>query len=152
MLAYTTCGFAGATCTATRPHGFAGSPLLLLTSLQWAPPSVDSNSPLPGPPERNVQPCRRKSHIAAKMVFGSCLLRAIMAQPLEPFTPARTFFQVLPPSFVWKTPRSSLSSHKCPVAQTSTLLLSFGFTKILAMCSLFFRPTLVQFSPPSVDL
>src|SRR5208282_20140 len=31
-------------------------------------------------------------------------------------------------------------------------LLSFGSTRILAMCSLSFRPTLVQFSPPSVDL
>src|SRR5208282_1923884 len=86
------------------------------------------------------------------MVFGSCLLRAIMAQPLEPFTPARTFFQVLPPSLVWKTPRSSLSSQRCPVAQASTSLLSFGSTRILAMCSLSFRPTLVQFSTPSVDL
>src|ERR1035438_200030 len=86
------------------------------------------------------------------MVLGSFWLRAIMAQPLEPFAPARTFFQVLPPSVVWKTPRSSLSSHKCPVAQASTSLLSVGFTRILAMCSLSFSPTLVQFSPPSVDL
>src|SRR5882762_9731382 len=86
------------------------------------------------------------------MVLGSCLLRAIMAQPLEPFAPARTFFQVLPPSVVWYTPRSSLSSHKCPKAQTSTSFPSPGFTRILAMCSLSFRPILVQFSPPSVDL
>src|ERR1700730_10213818 len=86
------------------------------------------------------------------MVFGSCLLRAIMAQPLEALAPARTFFQVLPPSLVWKTPRSSLSSHRCPRAQTSTSLLSPGFTRILTMCSLSLRPMLVQFSPPSVDL
>src|SRR5271166_2383629 len=38
------------------------------------------------------------------------------------------------------------------MAQASTLLLSPGFTRILAMCSLSFKPTLVQFSPPSVDL
>src|SRR5271165_4733602 len=86
------------------------------------------------------------------MVFGSCLLRAIMAQPLEPLAPARTLFQVLPPSLVWNTPRSSLSFHKCPVAQTSTSSLSPGFTRILTMCSLSFKPTLFQFSPPSVDL
>src|ERR1022692_3459257 len=86
------------------------------------------------------------------MVFGSFWLRAIMAQPLEPFAPARTFFQVLPPSVVWKTPRSSLSSHRCPVAQTSTSLLSVGFTRIFAICSLSFSPTFVQFSPPSIDL
>src|SRR5208337_2106753 len=102
MLVYTTCGFDSATCTATRPHGFGGNPLALLsvTSLQCKPPSVDLNNPLPGPPERNVHPCRRKSHIAAYMVFGSCVLRAIMAQPVEPFAPARTFVQVLPPSVV----------------------------------------------------
>src|ERR1700735_4721462 len=86
------------------------------------------------------------------MVFGSCLPRAIMAQPLDPFAPAKTFFQVLPPSLVWKTPRSSLSSHRCPVAHARTSLPSAGFTRILAMCSLSFKPTLFQFSPPSVDL
>src|SRR3984893_15408513 len=86
------------------------------------------------------------------MVFGSCLLRAIMAQPLEPFTPTRTFFHVLPPSLVWKTPRSSLSSHKCQVAQARTSLTSFGFTRILAMCWLSFRSTFVKCSPPSFDL
>src|SRR5579864_2695052 len=73
-------------------------------------------------------------------------------QPDEPFAPANTFFQVLPPSEVLKTPRSSLSSHKCPVAQTSTVLPSLGSIRIFAMCSLSFRPTLVQFSPLSVDL
>src|ERR1700722_1345592 len=72
--------------------------------------------------------------------------------PEEPFVPARTLFHDLPPSFVLKTPRSSLSSHRCPVAQTSTFLPSVGSIKILAMCSLSFRPTLIQFSPPSVDL
>src|SRR5579863_4816875 len=72
--------------------------------------------------------------------------------PVEPFAPARTLFQVLPPSLVLKTPRSSLSFHRCPVAQTRTLLPSVGSTRILAMCSLSLGPTLVQFSPPSVDL
>src|ERR1700721_1736812 len=86
------------------------------------------------------------------MVLGSCLLRAIMAQPLDALAPARTFFQVLPPSLVWKTPRSSLSSHRCPVAHTRTSLPSLGFTRILAMCSLSFNPMFVQFSPPSVAL
>src|SRR5580704_6671240 len=86
------------------------------------------------------------------MVFGSCLLRAIMAQPLDRFAPAKTFCQVLPPSVVRYTPRSSLSSHRWPVAQASTSLPSLGFTRIFAMCSLSFNPTFVQFSPPSVYL
>src|SRR5579863_10691650 len=139
---------------ASRPHGLGGNPLALLSliSLQWSPPSVDWKSPLPGPPERNVQPWRRKSHIEAKMVFGSSGLMASIPQPVEAFAPARTFFQVLPPSEVLKTPRSSLSFQTRPVAQTRTLLLSFGSTRIFAICSLSFNPMLVQFSPPSLDL
>src|ERR1700684_4173041 len=89
-MAYTTCDFEGATASAIRPQGFAGRPLLLVSfiSVQWSPPSVDSNSPLPGPPARKAR----------------------------------------------------------------TLLLSWGSMRILAMCSESFKPMLVQFSPPSVDL
>src|SRR6266567_4401815 len=69
-LAYTTCGFEGATATAVRPQGLGGKPLALLSliSVQWSPPSVDLNNPLPEVgllPERNVHPWRRKSHIEA---------------------------------------------------------------------------------------
>src|SRR6202035_5744150 len=154
IIAYTTCGLDGATARAILPHGLSGSPLLFpsFISVQCSPPSVDSNSPLPDPPERKVHPCRRKSHIEAKMVFGSCADIASIPQPVDPFAPARTFFQVLPPSEVLKTPRSSLSFQMWPVAHASTLLLSLGSTRILAICSEFFKPMLVQFSPPSVDL
>src|ERR1700723_2829311 len=38
------------------------------------------------------------------------------------------------------------------MAQDSTSLLSPGLIRILAMCSLSWRPTLIQFSPPSIDL
>src|SRR5271157_3203192 len=86
------------------------------------------------------------------MVFGCCRLIASMAQPVEPLAPANTFFQVLPPSAVWKTPRSSLSSHRCPAAHARTWLLLSGSTRIFAICSESFSPMLVQFSPPSVDL
>src|SRR5438132_299391 len=102
MLAYTTFGFEGATATATRPQGFSGRPLLLVSfsSVQCSPPSVETYNPLPGPPERNVQPCLRKSQREAKIVFGASRLMAIRPQPVEPFEPARTFFQLLPPSEV----------------------------------------------------
>src|SRR3954463_3011934 len=73
MTAYTTRGFDGATATATRPHGLAGRPAFLsaVSSVHVAPPSVLLNMPLPLgavgplPPERNVQPWRRKSHMPA---------------------------------------------------------------------------------------
>src|ERR1700686_623881 len=147
IIAYKTCGLEGATASAIRPQGFAGRPLLLVSfiSVQWSPPSVDSNSPLPGPPER-------KSQVEAKTVFGACGDMASIPQPVEPLAPARTFFQVLPPSDVLKTPRSSLSFQTWPVAQARMLLLSWGSMRILAMCSESFKPMLVQFSPPSVDL
>src|SRR6266403_1036834 len=86
------------------------------------------------------------------MVCGSCWLRLSSPQPVEPFAPASTFFHVLPPSVVLKTPRSSLSFQRWPVAQTSTVLPLLGSTEIFAMCSASFSPTLLQFSPPSVDL
>src|SRR5712691_4159624 len=78
MTAYTTLGFEGATATATRPHGLVGRPLALWasSSVHDAPPSVVLNRPLPlgalgpSPPERNVHPLRRKSHVPAKSVFG----------------------------------------------------------------------------------
>src|SRR6058998_1740084 len=79
IIAYTTCGREGATATAMRPYGLAGRPLLLAgaSSLQCSPPSVDLKRPLPGPPERKVHPCRRKSQVEAYSVRESWLLMAI---------------------------------------------------------------------------
>ena len=60
-------GFDGATVTATRPHGFDGRPAAAEISFHVAPPSVDLYKLLPlgavgpSPPERKVQPLRRKS-------------------------------------------------------------------------------------------
>src|ERR1700752_232006 len=72
MKAYTISGFEGATVTATRPHGLVGRPAGPAgSSVHVAPPSVVLNSPdalgavALSPPERNVQPRRRKSHIPA---------------------------------------------------------------------------------------
>src|SRR5215831_7798329 len=73
MNAYTTFGFDGATATATRPHGLAGRPLAVASANgdHVVPPSVLLNNPLalglsgPSPPDRNVHPFRRKSHIPA---------------------------------------------------------------------------------------
>src|SRR6267143_7037552 len=103
-----TFGFDGATVTATRPHGFAGSPLALgaFRSLHVAPPSVLLNKPLalgafsPSPPERNVHPLRRKSHIPANSVFGLFGSIDIIEHPVDALAPFRTLLHVLPPSVV----------------------------------------------------
>src|SRR5512146_168141 len=111
--------------TATRPHGLGGSPLASspVNSVQVAPPSVLRNSPLaegavgPSPPERNVQPWRRKSHIPASKVPVAVGSIAIIEQPVDRLAPARTFVQVFPPSVVLYTPRSSLSLPRFPATQ-----------------------------------
>src|SRR5437762_5882253 len=99
-------GFDGANATAMRPYGFFGNPLLFSgeISLQLPPPSVERNSPLaegavgPSPPERNVQPLRRKSHMAASSMFGLLGSIATVEQPVDRFPPLRIWVQVPPPS------------------------------------------------------
>src|SRR6266550_2144236 len=108
MNAYTTSGFDGATVTATRPHGFAGSPFAVdsFRSLQVAPPSVLLNNPLalgavsPSPPERNVHPFRRKSHMPAYTVFGFFESIDIIEQPVDGLDPLRILVQLCPPLVV----------------------------------------------------
>src|SRR5215471_1086215 len=107
MNAYTTSGFDGATATATRPHGFAGSPFALVSSAAHVvPPSVLLNSPLalgasgPSPPERNVHPLRRKSHMPAYSVLGDVGSIVISEQPVDGLAPARIFVQLFPASVV----------------------------------------------------
>src|SRR5215467_10505032 len=105
-----------------RPQGFGGSPLALFSSSSChvAPPSVVLKKPLPleevglSPPERKVQPLRRKSHMPAKRTLGSCELKEIMEQPVEGLGPFRILSQVLPPSVVLYRLRSSLSLQSFP--------------------------------------
>ena len=85
-----------------------GSPGLRVISFHVSPPSVDLKRPLPGPPLDIWYSTRYASHNAANITFG--FLRS-MAMSTAPVLPLRnsTFFHVLPPSVVLKTPRSSLS-------------------------------------------
>src|SRR5260221_4534557 len=93
---------------AVRPHGLAGSPAAVEAS-RWRndlPPSSVTKSPLPltasddSPPERKVQPWRRKSQSAAKMRSGFCGSMAIDEQPVDRLLPLRIGSHDFPPSVV----------------------------------------------------
>src|SRR5467141_1263013 len=143
-----------------RPHGLGGRPFAVFssTSVQLAPPSAVWKSPLPlgavefSPPERNVHPFRRKSHMPAKRIIESRELIESIEHPVDGFTPFRILAQDFPPSLVLSTPRSLPSPQSFPGTQTYTVFVSLGSIKILDIRSDSFRPMLVQLSPPSVDL
>src|SRR5215469_8486481 len=111
--------------TSTRPHGLAGIPLFVcaVSSLQVLPPSAERKRLLPlfasgpSPPERKVQPARRKSHIPANSASGFVGSIARPEQPVERLEPASTRLQLFPPSVVLYTPRSLLSLQSLPGTQ-----------------------------------
>src|SRR5215470_11462251 len=100
--------FEGAITVSTRPQGAGGSPLavLSLSAFQVLPPSSLRKKPLPlgasgpSPPERKVQPLRRKSHMPANRRSGFFGSIARLEQPVERFEPFKMSVQVLPPSVV----------------------------------------------------
>src|SRR5580704_14963893 len=105
MNAYTTFESDGATSTSTRPHGPSGSPFALPSSFTHvAPPSALRKSALAlgdsgvGPPERYVQPWRRKSHMPAKRTSGFLGSIVRPEQPVDRLLPRSTSDHVLPPS------------------------------------------------------
>src|SRR6185503_3962148 len=156
--AYTIRGSDGAYTTSTRPHGVAGRPLLAVIGAQVRPASVERNMPLalaafgPSPPDRNVQPWRRKSHIPAISTSEFLGSIATLEQPVEPLPPLSTSDQVLPPSAVLYSPRSFESLHSLPGTHAYTIPLDLGCTMICTMRSDSGSPAWVQVSPPSVDL
>src|SRR5665213_1963494 len=101
-------GSDGAMATASRPQGPLGRPLVpsAFNSFQLVPPSIVTKRPLPdtasafSPPERKVQPLRRKSHRPAISFLGSLGSKASVEQPVERLGPLRISAQVLPPSAV----------------------------------------------------
>src|SRR5919198_3502918 len=101
-------GLEGATATATRPHGLGGSPepAVAVRSVQVAPPSMLLNrldalgAVALSPPERNVQPRRRKSHMPAYSVLGCAGSIEIIEHPVERLPPFSALVHVLPPSVV----------------------------------------------------
>src|ERR1043165_967742 len=118
--AYTMRESDGAYTTSTRPHGPGGRPLLVAIDVQVRPASVERNMPLalgalgPSPPERNVQPLRRKSHMPASNTSGFLGSMVTLEQPVEALPPLSTSVQVFPPSAVLYRPRSLESLHSLP--------------------------------------
>src|SRR5574337_317680 len=118
-------GLDGAIATAMRPYGFTGKPLLAwsVISVQDLPPSSERNNPLAdaavgdSPPERKVQPLRRKSHMPANSTFGFFGSIASEEQPVDRLRPFSTSVHDLPPSRVLYRPRSAESLHSLPGAQ-----------------------------------
>src|SRR4051812_39320258 len=114
------------------------SPVSLFHDL---PPSLVRNSPPPGPcettgpywsgpghgplPTYPSNSSRFRSHSPASSALGSngSIRRSIA--PVRSSTNS-TFFHVLPPSSVLKTPRSSFGPHTRPIAATYTVFGSFG--------------------------
>src|SRR5207302_3425521 len=106
-------------------HGVFGKPLFVsaVSCVQLRPPSVEWKSPLvegafgPSPPERKVQPLRRKSHMPTRSSSGSEGLSVTEEQPVDRLAPLRTSDHVRPPSLVFYRPRSGLSLHRLPGTQ-----------------------------------
>src|SRR3954452_10769346 len=100
-----------------------GRPLAVASDAQVLPPSVERNIPLPlgevgpSPPERNVQPLRRKSHIPASRTSGFFGSMVTLEQPVDGFDPLSASAQVFPPSLVLYRPRSVESLHSLPGTQ-----------------------------------
>src|SRR5215470_5997819 len=98
--------FDGAIATSTRPHGAAGRPFEVLIDVHVLPPSVERWRPEPlvavgpSPPERNVQPLRRKSHMPASSASGFVGSIARLEQPVDALPPFKISDHVLPPSLV----------------------------------------------------
>src|SRR5215469_4286558 len=123
--AYTRDGFDGAYTTSTLPHGVLGRPLFdsAVIGAQLRPPSVEWKRPLadgasgPSPPERKVQPLRRKSHMPTRSSSGFEGFSVTDEQPVDGLAPLRASDQVRPPSVVLYRPRSALSLHSFPGMQ-----------------------------------
>src|SRR5688572_14470463 len=111
MVTYTRRGSLGATASPMRPSPSAkvGSPLMI--AFQVLPPSVDLNSPLPGPCQTPFSHGPwRASHVARYRVLGSFTAKVTSMAPV--FTSLyQTFWYERPPSVERKRPRSSLGPY-----------------------------------------
>src|ERR1700760_4529660 len=122
-----------------RPYGLGGMPCCEgAISLHVRPASMLRYSPLPEtafgplPPERKVQPWRRKSQRPAIRTSGLEGSIATLPQPVDRLDPFNTSDQDLPPSAVLYTPRSAESLQSFPGTQAYTVSEERGSTMIFA--------------------
>ena len=143
-------GCDGAIANATLPTGFTGSPFPL-SRIHVAPPSVDLNSPLPGPPLVRPHVWISICHNPAYSVRG---LDGSIARSLQPVFSSTnsTRVHVPPPSMVRNTPRSCCGPYAVPSAHTSTTSGLVGWITTLAIRPVFSRPISVHVAPASVLL
>src|SRR5690242_5140287 len=142
-------GFALETAMLALPTSSLGRPLVTL--FQVSPPSVERLMPPSRAPEMIVHGLRSPRHMAANTTFGLPGWNSTSTAPVLSET-NRTFCQVLPPSFVRKTPRSTLGLNGLPMAATNAVLGSEGCTRRPPMLPTSRRPTCAQVLPASVDL
>src|SRR2546426_9513544 len=116
-VAQTRCGFTGDTVTPIFPRFAVGRPLVSFVHV--SPPSVDLYSPPPGPVLVMFHGVRSTCHVVAYRICEFDGSIAMSAAPVLSST-NRTFCQLLPPSFVRKTPRSAFGPYGCPIAATYT--------------------------------
>src|SRR5450759_836303 len=139
------------TATPILPSRPVGSPGLWVISVQCSPPSIDLNKPLPGPPLDIEYSTRKASQSAANMTFGLCGSIAMSTAPVL-LSRNSTLRQVLPPSVLLNTPRSSLGTLYLPKSATNTMSGFVGWMRIREIASDSLKPMCVHVLPASVDL
>ena len=129
-MAQTRSGLAGDTVTATLPTMPVGKPPS--SFFQVSPPSVLRYTPPSPPPLISVQGLRSARQAPANRMRGFFGFMATSTTPVLSFRKS-TFSQVLPPSFVRKTPRSRFLPNGCPSAATYAMSGLPGCTTIAPM-------------------
>src|SRR5262249_47291155 len=88
----------------------SGRPGLRVSSVQWSPPSVVLNKPLPLPPDDKSQGVRPACQNPAYNTFGLPGSITRSTTPVESLR-KKIFSHVLPPSFDRNTPRSGFGAQ-----------------------------------------
>src|SRR5690606_9521927 len=113
--------------------------------------STDLNSPEPGPPLESIHSVRYASQ---KPAYMTCGFDGVSARSTAPARSLRysTLRQVLPPSVLLNTPRSSFGPNSRPSAATYTRSQLVGWMRMRPIARASVSPMCVQVLPASVDL
>src|SRR6185436_12502623 len=142
-------GFAAVTAMLPLPISSLGRPLV--RRVHVSPPLVDLKTPPSRAPDMIVHGLRSMRDITAYTTSGFPGMSSTSAAPVLSDR-YRTFCHDLPPSFVRKTPRSSLRLNALPVAERNAMSGLVGWTRMAPICPASRRPAKDQVAPASVDL